>query len=171
MNAEFGNLMRDLLGSGTGPVPASTQEQFHQAAQSAPPEALSRGIAAAFDSERTPAFADMVGHMFGNANPEQKSGIVNRLLGALGPGASDLVSRLGLRPASSDPQGVAAVSGEEASKLSTAQVGQLATQAQAAQPGIVQTMSSFYAQHPVLVKTLGAAALSIIYGQIRNRVH
>jgi len=171
MNAVFGNLMRELMGAGTGPVPASTQEQFHQAAQSAPPELLGQGIAAAFDSEQTPEFGEMVAHMFGNANPGQKSGIVNRLLAGLGPAATSILSRLGIAAAPQAGQPVPSVTTEQATRMSPAQVEELATHAKNANPGIVQSMSQFYAQHPVLVKTLGAAALAIISNRIMNRPH
>ena len=164
MNNAFGNLMQDILGAGNGPVPASAQDQFHQVVQQAPPETLSQGLTAAFNSSQTPSFGAMVAHMFGFADPGQKTGIVNRLLTGAGPSAPTLLSQLGLPGATgSQPP---SVTQDQASVLSSPQVEQLATQAQAANPGIVGTMSDFYAQHPVLVKTLGAAALSLILGNI-----
>ena len=57
---------------------------------------------------------------------------------------------------------------EQAAQLSTDQVQQIATQAQQANPGVVAQLSSFYAQHPVLVKSLGAAALAIVLGRMRS---
>ena len=36
-------------------------------------------------------------------------------------------------------------------------------------PGVVDTMSSFYAQHPTLVKTLGSAALMIAMRKIAEQ--
>lgn len=169
MDNAFGSLMQQLIGAGSGPAPAPAQEQFHQLAQSTAPDVLSRGLAAAFNSEQTPEFGDMVAHMFGQANPEQKTGIVNRLLAGVGPAALGLLSQMGLKgmvgQAASTPQ----LSTEQATQLSTGQVQQIATHAQNVNPGIVESMSNFYAQHPVLVKTLGAAALAIIASKIGNR--
>lgn len=165
MSNAFGNLMQDILGAGNGPVPASAQDQFHQVVQQAPPESLSQGLTAAFNSNQTPSFGAMVAHMFGFADPDQKTGIVNRLLTGAGPSAPTLLSQLGLPGGATGRQPIS-VTQEQASVLSSPQVEQLATQAQAANPGIVGTMSDFYAQHPVLVKTLGAASLSLILGNI-----
>ena len=36
-------------------------------------------------------------------------------------------------------------------------------------PGIVQAISRFYAQHPQLVRNLGSAALSIAMGRMARR--
>ena len=170
MDSEVGNLLQQILRAGAGPVPTPAQDQFHQVALSAAPDALSRGLAAAFNSDQTPAFGEMVAHMFGQANPEQKTGIVNRLLAGIGPAAIAVLSQVGLKGIVG--QGNAAppnLSTEQAGQLSTGQVRQIATQAQSANPGIVESMSNFYAQHPVLVKSLGAAALAIILGKIGNR--
>ena len=170
MNNPFGSLMQQLLGARAGPAPAPAQDQFHQLAQSTAPDVLSRGLAAAFNSDQTPDFGAMVAHMFGQANPEQKTGIVNRLLAGVGPAAIGLLSQLGMKGLA--VQGGAAtpnLSTEQVAQLSTGQVQQIATHAQSVNPGIVESMSNFYAQHPVLVKTLGAAALAIIVGNIRNR--
>ena len=49
----------------------------------------------------------------------------------------------------------------QASQLTPDQVQQIATHAQQHNPGIIDAMSDFYAQHAGVVKTLGGAALSI----------
>ncbi len=53
------------------------------------------------------------------------------------------------------------VTPDEAAQVTPQQVAQVATHAEQNKPGIVATMSDFYAQHPTLVTTLGSAALSI----------
>jgi hypothetical protein len=78
MNDEVSMLVQQLRNAGSGPVPPSAQDRFHQLADGMPPEALSRGLTDAFNSEHTPDFGDMVARMFGQANPEQKTHIVNR---------------------------------------------------------------------------------------------
>ncbi len=167
MNENIGGLMQQLLGVGAGAVPEAAREEFHQVAQQASPESLSQGIAAAFNSEQTPSFGSMVAHMFGQANPDQKTGIVNRLIGGMGPSAAALLSQLGLSGLAGQANAVTPnLTTDQAAQLSTGQVQQIATQAQSVNPGIVGTMSNFYAQHPVLVKTLGAVALSMVLGRI-----
>jgi hypothetical protein len=169
MNDEVSMLVQQLRNAGSGPVPPSAQDRFHQLVENMPQEALSRGLTDAFNSERTPDFGDMVARMFGQANPEQKTHIVNRLLGGLGPMAHNVLNNLGLRDLAGDNAAVPpVVSTEQAAKLLPSHVQELATHAKPVNPGIVESMSNFYAQHPVLVKSLGAAALSIILGQVRR---
>ena len=55
----------------------------------------------------------------------------------------------------------AAVTPEQASQLTPEQVQVLASHAEQHNPGIIDKMSGFYAEHPGLVKTLGSAALTI----------
>lgn len=169
MDSVIGNLLQQFLHAGSGPVPAAAQDQFHQVAESTPPDLLSHGLADAFNSPQTPAFGEMVGHMFGQANPDQKTGIVNRLLASAGPAAMALLSQAGLTGLGPAGAGSPNLSTEQVAQLSSEQVAQIATQAKSANPGIVESMSSFYAQHPMLVKSLGAAALAIILGKIGNR--
>ena len=164
------NVLQQLLSAGTGPVPVAAQNDFHDLARQAAPDDLSQGLAAAFNSSQTPAFGEMVAHMFDQANAGQKAGIVNKLLSGLGPAAMTILSQLGLSAAIRPEAGaVHNMSTDQATQLSLSQVQQIANQAQSANPGIVESMSNFYAQHPVLVKSLGAAALAIILGKIRNR--
>ena len=166
---DVGSLLQEVLGAGTGAVPQSTRDQFHDVVQSAPADSLVHGLEAAFESDQTPEFGDMVAQLFGHASPDQKSGIVNRLLAGLGPAAMAVLSQLGLHGLAKEAGDAPNVTSDQAAQLTPGQVEQLATHAQDANPGIVQSMSRFYAQHPVLVKTLGAAAMAIVLGKLRNR--
>ncbi len=55
------------------------------------------------------------------------------------------------------------------SKLNKSQPTRCATQAEKKDPSIIDHVSNFYAEHPTLVKTLGAAALGIALSQIAKR--
>jgi len=48
-------------------------------------------------------------------------------------------------------------------------VEQIAQQAQDADPGIVGQMSRFYAENPVLVKSLGGLAMALVLGRMAGR--
>ena len=61
------------------------------------------------------------------------------------------------------------VSGAQVSGLSPAVVAQVAQQAEQHNPSIVDHMSTFYAQHPMLVRTLGTAAMMIAMRKIAER--
>lgn len=153
-NTNVDGLLQQLADHGNQPAPPEVQEEFHQIAQSAPPQVLSQGLQDAFESDRTPPFAQMVGQLFGHANDQQKRGMLGTLLGGLG-GAHPATSAVTATP-------------EQAPQLSTGQVEQIAQQAQQANPGIVGQMSQFYAQHPVLVKSLGGMAMALVLGRMHS---
>jgi hypothetical protein len=111
----------------------------------------------------------MVAHLFGNSDPQQRAGVLNQLLGALGPGLlgagaagglGDLMRRLG---------GGSTVTPDQAAGVTPEQVQDVAHRAEQQQPGIVDKISDFYAQHPDLVKTLGSAALAIALAKMAQR--
>jgi hypothetical protein len=58
---------------------------------------------------------------------------------------------------------------DQAQNVSPELVQQLASHAEKANPSIVDKASAFYAQHPMLVKTLGSAALSIALAKVAQR--
>ncbi len=65
---------------------ANAVEHFDQVAQAAPHSVIAEGLAAAFRSDQTPAFGNLVGNLFGQSSGEQKAGILNQLLASVGPG-------------------------------------------------------------------------------------
>jgi hypothetical protein len=155
----------DLLqqaASGTG----QPEQHFDQVAQQATPEQLGQGISAALRSDQTPPFGQMVGQMFGQANGAQQAGMLNQILGALGPAAISSVAGGAL--AGMLAPGQRQITPQQASQLSPQQVQQIATHAEQQQPGIIDQMGRFYADHPTLVKTLGGAALAIALGKMKD---
>ena len=60
--------------------------QFSDVAQNAPSDALAKGLSAAFSSEQTPDIGSMVSQLFGQSSGSQQAGMLNQLLGTLGPG-------------------------------------------------------------------------------------
>lgn len=86
MDTDYGNrVLQQLACVGNGPVPAAAKDEFHAVASAVAQTSLSRALVAAFDSPQTPSFGEMVAQMFSHANPEQKAGIVNRLLSGCAP--------------------------------------------------------------------------------------
>jgi hypothetical protein len=67
-------------------------EDFNQVAQTAPHNVVAEGLAAAFRSNQTPAFGNLIGNLFSRSNGEQKAGILNHLLTSVGPGVLALVA-------------------------------------------------------------------------------
>jgi hypothetical protein len=134
---------------------ANVEQDFEKVSQNAPQPHLAAGLAEAFRSNQTPPFAQMLGTLFTNSNGQQQAGILNHLMGALGPGAASGVL-------SSLAGGGSQVTPEQAQQVSPQAVHQLAEQAQRNNPSIIDTVSGFYAQHPTLVKALGAGSLAMI---------
>jgi hypothetical protein len=52
-----------------------------------PKDVLAPGLSAAFNSDQTPAFGQMVSDLFQQSGPEQKSGMLKQLLVVAGPAA------------------------------------------------------------------------------------
>src|SRR5262249_13383415 len=117
---------------------AAAAQHFDQVAQQAPPDLLSKGLAAAFHSDQTPDFAQMAAEWFAHAPREKKEGWRANRQGVRGPAGAALGS----------------------GNVSPSVVQSTLEQARAANPSIVEKVSGFYAQHPTLIKTLGSAALT-----------
>ena len=143
-------------------------EHFDQVAQAAPNNVVAEGLAAAFRSDQTPAFGNLIGSLFSRSSGEQKAGILNHLLASIGPGVLAQVagSTLSTRLLAGTGQ---QVTPDQAQAIPAEVVQQLATHAEKADPSIVDKASAFYAQHPTLVKTLGGAALSIALAKLAER--
>jgi hypothetical protein len=131
-----------------------------------PPGTLADGLTHAFNSDQTPPFENMVSGLFGQSNPEQKAGLLNQVLGALPPGtAAQVLSSLGLGSLA----GAAASGGvtpQQAQQVPPEAVQTIAQQAAKKDPTIVQKAAGFYAQHPTLVKAIGAGALALLMSKI-----
>ena len=122
---------------------------------------LAQGIAAAMRSDQTPPFAQIVSQLFGSASGDQKLAMLNTLLTSLPPAQRAQLSALipGLGSA-------ATATGAQASALSPTAVESIAKQVEQHDSGIVEKMSTLYAAHPTLVKTLGSAAMMIAMRKI-----
>ena len=155
------DLLQQITGSGGNPA-----DHFDRVAQQASPDELGRGVAAAMRSDDTPSFSSMIGQTFGQASPTQQAGLLNQILASVGPAAlsglaGGALGRL-LGP------GTTQVTPEQASQLSPAQVTEIAAHAEQAQPGIVDQVGQFYAQHSGLIKMLGGAVLMATLSKMKD---
>ena len=164
------SLLNDILnryaGGTNSAVAVASVSDFDHVAQNVPPEVLGKGVAAALNSDQTPAAGSLVSQMFGASSPAQRAGMLNQLISGLGSsGAGILGSLLG----HAAPVGQPITPGQAAS-IDPTQVENAVTQAQQVNPNITDTLGNFYAQHPTLVKTLGGAALAIALGRISQHM-
>ena len=167
MAFDIGNLLQQYLGGGANANAGRALDDFDQVANNAPRSAMAQGVTEALRSDQTPPFPQMVSQMFDHSDPNQRAGMLNQLLGGLGPGilssiaGGTLGNLFGGRDAAP-----AAITPEQAATMTPDQVEQIARQAEQENPSIVDRMGDFYAEHPQLVKTIGGAALAILLGRV-----
>ena len=159
------NLLQQYAGATASSASSNTQQDFENVAQHATPTHLAEGLAQAFRSDQTPAFPEMVRNLFSQSNPQQRAGLINQLLGSSPGGLGSLVpgGLAGLL------QGRSQVTPEQAEQLPPEAVQQLAQQAHQNNPSVVDQVSHFYAEHPTVVKALGAGALALIMSHMYDR--
>lgn len=167
---ELSNVLQNYSQAGQARPADQVESDYQQVAQTAPSSDLAGGLAAMFKSNQTPPIAQMIGHLFSNSNGSQRASLLNTLLssgaaaGILGQLASAAgISLPGAR--GSHPQ----ITPEAAEKIPSSAVQDAVAQAEKQDPTLIDRLGEIYAQHPMLVKTLGAAALSIALSHLSNR--
>lgn len=168
MAFDLGNLLQQYVG-GAIANNGKAADDFDQVAQNAPRASIAQGIASALRSDQTPPFPQMVSQLFGQGNPDQRAGMLNSLLGGAGGGLLSSVAggALGKIFGGNAPS---QVTPEQAAQVSPEQVQEIAEKAQQQNPGIVDRMSDFYAEHPTLIKAAGGAALAVALGYMANNI-
>ncbi len=172
---QISGMLQQYSGANANQAPSTVHNDYDQFTQAAPQSAIAEGLSAAFRSNETPPFGNMVAQMFGNANGQQRAGILNSLIAAAGPallsqimsrgGSGGLSSLAGLLGGGQQQQ----VTPEQAEQVSPEAVQEIAAQAEQKDPSVVDQLSNFYSEHPTLVKTLGGAALTIALAKIAQQ--
>ena len=143
---------------------------YDQVARTVPQGTLAGGISHVFNSDQTPPFEQMLSGLFNQSNPDQKAGILNQILGSLGPGGvSQVLGSIGGAGALGGLGGLlsgGSVTPAQAAQVSPADVQVLAQHAAKQDPSIVDAAANFYAQHSTLVKAIGAGALALVMSHI-----
>ena len=145
-------------------------ETYDRTARAVPQQELAGSLAEAFRSDQTPPFQQMVTDLFNQSSPDQKAALLNQLLGALGGagGLAQALSQGGLGSLAGKLQG-GQVTPQQANKIQPEQVEVLAQQAASHDPSIMEKAAGFYAQHPTLVKAIGAASLAFLLSRMGRR--
>jgi hypothetical protein len=161
------NDLAKQFAAGTAPA-ADVHTAYDQVARTVPQSSLVEGLTHAFSSDQTPPFAQMISNLFNQSSPDQKAGLLNQIVATLGPGG---VSRVlagagGMGGLGSVLSGGGSVTPAQAQQISPEQVQVLAQNAETKDPSIVSAAAGFYAQHPTLVKAIGAGALALLLSRI-----
>jgi hypothetical protein len=182
---ELSGLLQQYQGAQPAQAPDTIDDDFDQITQAAPQPAISDGLAAAFRSEQTPDFGLMTANLFDNSNPQQRAGLLNTLLryagpailskvlsgggggggGAIGGGGGGLSDLINIFRGGDQQE----VTPEQAQQIPPEAVKEIAEKAEKENPSIIDRISDFYSEHPTLVKSLGAAALTIALSKIAQR--
>ena len=162
---QVGGLLQKYSGASGSSPPQSAASDFAKVAESAPPSALTSGLSAAFRSGNMP-FGEMISQLFAQSDATQRAGILGHLVAA-GPTAGSAGALEGL--AALLPGARSAVSPEQAQQVPPEAVRELADAAAKSDPSVIDRASEFYAQHPTLVKSMGASALALIMSHLSQR--
>jgi hypothetical protein len=149
---------------------ADVHNTYDQVAHTVPQGDLADGLSEAFRSDQTPPFEQMVTGLFNQSSPDQKAGLLNQLIAALGSAgaAQVLASKGGLGGLAGMLSG-GRVTPQQAEQVPPQAVEVLAQQAAKKDPSIIDRAAGFYAQHPTLVKAIGVGALALLMSRISRR--
>lgn len=167
---DIGGLMKQYS-AGQAPPAGNVNEHFDQVSQAVPPSSMAAGLAAALGNGGSASFAQMATQLFSNSGGSQQAGMLNALLAAAGP---EVLQRfMGANPGSTLGNVVASgqtqVSAEQAASIPATEVQALAQHVHNNDPSIVDRVSEIYAEHPTLIKGLGAAAMALAMKEISQR--
>ena len=181
------DILQQVLGAQAQQQGQVDDHHFDQIAREAPPDVFGQGVAEAFKSDRTPDFGNMIEQMFGQSSPDQRAGVLNQILASLGPAAAGALAGgalgkilqgglAGLGGSAASQTGSAGpaapqlpqITPEQAAKVSPSEVNDIVQQAQQQDPGIMDHLGRFYADHPHLVKGLGGVAAMIAIAKMQD---
>ena len=159
------DVLQQIINSARAPEP----HQIDQITREASRDDLKSSVGEALRSKETPQLSQIVADMFERASPQDRADILNTLVEKLGPGA--LAGVAGGALAGHEGANAPAVTVDKATTITPDQVRDVVTTARRAdEPGVFDRVSDFYAQHPDLVKTLGAGALMIALARMKNNM-
>ena len=159
--------LMDMLNQALGGQQGAAQ--FDQVAQNAPNDVLAKGLSEAFASNQTPDIGSMVSQLFGQSSGTQQAGMLNQLLGTLGPGV--MAGLAGGALGGIMKPGQTQITPNQASQLSPQQVQDVVNHANDVHPGgVADQLGAFYAQHRGLINTLGGIAATVAMMKMKDHL-
>lgn len=160
---QIGGMLQKYTQTQPGTAHDDAEQDFERVANQVPHSTMAGAVSEIFNSSATPAFPQLLGQLFNNSGPQQKASILNLLMSVLGSGAlSQVVSKYGGSLAGAMASGSnATITPEQAQQIPPTAITEAAQHAQSKEPSIVDQISDIYARQPGIVKTLGAAALTV----------
>ena len=164
---DLAEILEQYRDSSVANPPENVQQDYQLAADAVPRSHLADALGEAFRSGETPPFGQMLSSLFANSNPDQRAGILNHLISAVGPASLGALALGGLKGLLRG--GAVNISAEQAKQVSPEAVQKLAEHAEKQNPAIIDHASQFYSQHPKLVQALGAGSLALIMSRLSRR--
>lgn len=159
---QIGGLLNQYLSGGGATNREEARTHYDQISQAVPPGVLGSVIGPALSSLGTDQVQERIRNSATEMNPDQRAGFLNSLLGGYrssGVNLSSLFSQLGIRSSvATNPQ-----------DASPDEVAKLAAHAHQENPDLFNRAMAFYSEHPLLVKILGAAAITAIAKNLAER--
>ncbi|MEP7353170.1 MAG: hypothetical protein ABI824_08070 [Acidobacteriota bacterium] len=163
LSGMLGSLLQQYTG-GAAADHGVADQHFDQVTQGMDHSSLASAISGMLRSSETPAFGQMTGQVFQNGNPDQKASMLNTMLAGAAPLVLSQLAHLipGLGAGGT-------VSTAQAEAIPPSVVTEIAAQAEQHDPSIIDKMSSIYAAHPTLVKTLGTGAMIVALREMAKK--
>jgi hypothetical protein len=156
---QLGPLLNQYAGGHAAASEAEAHQHYDQIAGAVPPHELAPTIGPALSTLPPNEVRDRVGASAAKMTTQQRGSMVQNILAGLGPQVAGVLSSLGLNPSlAQNPE-----------SATPADAGALAAHVQQERPAVFNQAMAFYAQHPMLVKTLGTVAIARIAQQLTRR--
>lgn len=166
------DMVGDVLKQYAGGAPGGNAEaDFDSVAQHAPQDNMQKAILDMMQGGATQGaskqdIGSIVSRVFGAAGGEQKAGILNTLLSAVGPTIIQQVLRHMNLGSLAESFSGGQVTAEQAQQVPPEAAGQMAQKAKEQDPNTMNALSGFLSGNPGLLKSLGGGALSSIMTRI-----
>ena len=165
---DLGGILKQYSGAAAtaNPGPA-VAEHFDQVSSAVPASTLAEGVTHALSSSTgAGGLGQTLSKSYTQATGDQKAGILNTLVASVG--ATTAGRFLGSSATQALNSG-SPLSAQHAQQISPSAVQQLADQAAQNDNSVVNRLGALYAQHPTLVKGLGASAMALVMSRLANR--
>jgi hypothetical protein len=164
---DLSGILKQYSGSGTANPGPAVADHFDQVSSAVPASTLAEGVAHALNTTSAGAgLGKTISQTYAQSTGDQKAGILNTLVASVGAMSASRVLGSGAAQALNTGSPLSA---QHAQQVSPTMVQQLTDQAAQSDNSVVNRMSAFYAQHPALVKGLGASAMALVMSRLANR--
>ena len=156
---QLGPLLQQYAGGQAAATDAEAHAHYDQITAAIPPHELAPAIGPALTTLSPQDLRERVAASAAQMSAPQRATLVQTMLSGLGPNVANILATLGLNPALID----------DPAQATGADAGAIAAHVQQERPEIFNKAMAVYAQHPMLVKMLGAVAIAKIAQQLTQR--